>query len=220
MTQRGPLIRWRPCWLSEQPCHQTRMGGRVWRPPGGFVGGPPGVTVGAHENYKTGVVPPPAALERDLIALGVAEKQTGRARQEFERSAEQAGYFEHGKNRLVMPAVAAARETPSDDGKTDRDNTGDGGGGGKQPEIDPIIRGLLARRPKSGDVWPDAERKLWLQLLEGSFKLSIRTRKRPPTEAASHQCTSDPDRRLVFRVRAPSLADIALAIALSAASAQ
>jgi hypothetical protein len=25
--------------------------------------------------------------------------------------------------------------------------------------------------PKSGDAWPYAERKLWLQLLEGSFKL-------------------------------------------------
>jgi hypothetical protein len=24
---------------------------------------------------------------------------------------------------------------------------------------------------KSGDVWPETERKLWLQLLEGSFKL-------------------------------------------------
>jgi hypothetical protein len=30
---------------------------------------------------------------------------------------------------------------------------------------------LLVRLPKSGNVWPDAERKLWLQLLEGSFKL-------------------------------------------------
>jgi hypothetical protein len=38
-------------------------------------------------------------------------------------------------------------------------------------EIDPIIRGLLARLPKSGDVWPDPARKLWLNLLEGSFKL-------------------------------------------------
>jgi hypothetical protein len=36
---------------------------------------------------------------------------------------------------------------------------------------DPIIRGLLAGPPKSGDVLPAAERKLWLQLLEGSFKL-------------------------------------------------
>jgi hypothetical protein len=27
------------------------------------------------------------------------------------------------------------------------------------------------RLPPSGDVWPETERKLWLQLLEGSFKL-------------------------------------------------
>jgi hypothetical protein len=42
---------------------------------------------------------------------------------------------------------------------------------GGQPEIDPIIRGLLARLPKSGEAWPESERKLWLELLEGSFKL-------------------------------------------------
>ena len=44
-------------------------------------------------------------------------------------------------------------------------------GSGKTPEIDPIIRGLLARLPKSGDVWPESQRKLWLKLLAGSFKL-------------------------------------------------
>jgi hypothetical protein len=44
-----------------------------------------------YEKYKGGVLPPAAALERDLVALGVAEKQKGRAGQVFERSAEQAG---------------------------------------------------------------------------------------------------------------------------------
>jgi hypothetical protein len=34
-----------------------------------------------------------------------------------------------------------------------------------------MIRGLLARLPKSGDVWPEGQRKLWLELLEGRFKL-------------------------------------------------
>jgi hypothetical protein len=29
----------------------------------------------------------------------------------------------------------------------------------------------LVRLPKSGEVWPEAERKLWLELLSGSFKL-------------------------------------------------
>ena len=33
------------------------------------------------ENFKTSVLPPPAALEREFVQLGVAEKQTGRARQ-------------------------------------------------------------------------------------------------------------------------------------------
>ena len=45
-------------------------------------------------------------------------------------------------------------------------------GGNKQPPSpDPIINGLLARLPKSGEVWPDAERKLWLGILENAFKL-------------------------------------------------
>jgi len=29
----------------------------------------------------------------------------------------------------------------------------------------------LGRLPKSGDVWPEADRKLWQDLLAGSFKL-------------------------------------------------
>jgi hypothetical protein len=29
----------------------------------------------------------------------------------------------------------------------------------------------LKRLPKSGEDWPETERKLWLQLLESSFKL-------------------------------------------------
>jgi hypothetical protein len=45
------------------------------------------------------------------------------------------------------------------------------GDGGDPPAIDPIIGGLLKRLPKTGDVWPGADRKLWLQLPEGSFKL-------------------------------------------------
>ena len=54
----------------------------------------------------------------------------------------------------------------------DRSRSGGGNGGDENPPaIDPIISGLLKRLPKTGDVWPEADRKLWLQLLEGSFKL-------------------------------------------------
>jgi hypothetical protein len=34
-----------------------------------------------------------------------------------------------------------------------------------------IYLGLGSRLPKSGDVWPETDRKLWLGILENSFKL-------------------------------------------------
>lgn len=126
------------------------------------------------DNYSGGVIPPAAALERDLVGIGVAEKQTGRARSVFERSAEQAGYFEHGKNRLVMPGIASRpveEEKPREEAEERGGSGGGGGGNGTPPGVDPIIGGLLARLPKSGDVWPEADRKLWLELLAGSFRL-------------------------------------------------
>jgi hypothetical protein len=39
-----------------------------------------------------------------------------------------------------------------------------GGGDDEPPAIDQIIMGLLKRLPKSGDVWPEAERDCVLQL--------------------------------------------------------
>lgn len=57
----------------------------------------------------------------------------------------------------------------------------------KPPAIDPIIQGLLARLPESGGVWPEAERKLWLQLLEGSFKLIYRNGDEAPLIRPANQ---------------------------------
>ena len=37
--------------------------------------------------------------------------------------------------------------------------------------IDPIIRGLLTHLPPAGSVWPAEDRKLWLELLERSFRI-------------------------------------------------
>lgn len=114
------------------------------------------------EKYKTGVLPPPAALERDIVGLGVAEKQKDRARQVFERSAEQGGFFEHGKNRLVMPAVAI-RETPAADPLTDKNGGGGGGDDGLDSlGLDPLLIALLKKIPTSGE-WPAAQRVRWFR---------------------------------------------------------
>jgi hypothetical protein len=127
------------------------------------------------ENYKGGVLPPAAALERDIVGLGVAEKQTGRARQVFEKSAEQAGYFEHGKTRLVMPAVAAREDAPPPppppDEHANRDRRGSGNGDGGFGDHDPLILGLFQKLPEPDADWPAKDRLKWLQTAANIFDL-------------------------------------------------
>src|SRR6478672_6409302 len=88
------------------------------------------------------------------------------------KSAQYAGFIDVSSGRFVKPGIVqrdeARQDKPAD---SDRSRTGGGGGDENPPAIDPIISGLLKRLPKSGDVWPEAERKLWLQLLEGSFRV-------------------------------------------------
>ena len=130
-----------------------------------------------YETHKGRTLPPPQALERMMATLGVTPKQVERARQTFVSSAEVAQFIDPHTGVFVRPGF------PSD-GKNGFDNTtvsaeskdepSKGGGnddGAPPPGLDPIIVGLLSRLPKSGDVWPAGERKLWLDLLEGSFKL-------------------------------------------------
>lgn len=122
------------------------------------------------DKYRGRPLPPPKALEREMEALGVSAKQTDKARQAFDRSAAHAGFHESGKDRLVKPRVDEA--VPPNPEKPSDSLTGNGGGGGGEPpDVDPIIVGLLARLPKTGSEWPQAERKIWLDLLEGSFRL-------------------------------------------------
>jgi len=86
------------------------------------------------------------------------------------KSAQYAGFIDTATGRFVKPGIAQ-----EDDGDRPQEKPTEpvrfAGGGDEPPGVDPIIAGLLKRLPKSGDVWPEAERKPWLQLLEGSFKL-------------------------------------------------
>lgn len=59
-----------------------------------------------YEKYRGHLLPPDKALEKEMASLGVAPKQTDKARQVFERSARQAGFFEQGDDRLVLPRFA------------------------------------------------------------------------------------------------------------------
>ena len=135
-----------------------------------------------YDKYKGQRLPPMKALEREMQALGVSSKQTDKARQAFERSARQAGYFEHGDDRLVRPRAELPTGTPrkADEGGAENRNVdppanernqGDGGNGGGGGDYHPLIQGLLVTLPKIGQPWPERDRKAWLTMAESIFAM-------------------------------------------------
>lgn len=111
-----------------------------------------------HDKYKDGVTPPSAALEREIVTLGVAEKQKARARQVFESSAQQTGFREAAPNRLVMPAVVVKPLPPEEKPKPGGGNGSDGG-----LDLDPLLMALLRKIPKSDSDWPAENRIRWFR---------------------------------------------------------
>jgi hypothetical protein len=112
------------------------------------------------EIYKSGVLPPRRALEREIVSLGVSEIQKERARQEFERSAEQAGFFEHGENRLVWVAAGSPR------------NNGDQKPRGNSGSDAPLIAALIQKLSAPGTNWSVDERMAWMQLMITGFQVA------------------------------------------------
>jgi len=117
------------------------------------------------EKYKGGILPPPSALEREMVHIGVAEKQKHTARLVLERSAQYAGFCEHGKDRLVMPGVAPDdRKAPLKSEELDRiHRSGKNGGGGDDiPPRHPLIEGMFQSLPPNGQPWTLDEAADWL----------------------------------------------------------
>src|SRR5258708_2914992 len=103
------------------------------------------------DKYRGGVLPPTAAFERDIQSLGVAEKMKDRARRYLERSAEQAGFFEQGRDRLVRPGVAVREGAAPEAAAPLQDEApklkgGGGDDGGRR--LHPFIHGLLDTIPE------------------------------------------------------------------------
>jgi hypothetical protein len=121
-----------------------------------------------YEKYKGYTLPPASALEREMMALGVAQKQTDKARQAFMRSARQAGFFQHGEDRLVRPAVGSGPGTkPIEHNKAqqqpNQNQIRTGGGSGGDVTLDPLLVALLKKIPPVEEGWPAAKRVRWFR---------------------------------------------------------
>lgn len=120
-----------------------------------------------YDEFKNGTLPGPAGLETAMVTMGVPPKQKSKARQAFTKSANEAGFFSFGSNRLVLPAIKplpksdpvkpAKHETVDNGG-----SSGGGGGGSIPPDLNPFIKGLLAELPPAKTEWSAEGRKNWL----------------------------------------------------------
>lgn len=124
-----------------------------------------------YEQFKNGTLPPADALENEIVKMGVAPKQKGKARQAFQRSANSAGYFWSGPNRLVRPAIkgsAAAAPVVEPELEPDKKKT-------KQDEDEerrhPLIEGLLKELPEPQKEWTTEDRKKWLEMASTIFNV-------------------------------------------------
>lgn len=130
-----------------------------------------------YEDFKGSTLPPPSALEAHMANVGVAQKQKDKARQVFQRSATQAGFFQYGNSKLVMPSIkASATAVPApaiqpepEPNKKKKKEDGD------SPQLHPLIEGLLKELPEPKTEWPIEERRNWLEMVSGIFNVIYKT---------------------------------------------
>lgn len=156
-----------------------------------------------YEDFRGKQLPPrPAALENTFVNFGVAPKQKERARQAFDRSAQQAGFFDAGgRDRLIKPAVAAlgSDDAPTIESPIPETGDGNGGGagygnrsgggngGGRPPRgLHPFIEGLLQTLPEPGTLWTIEGRAAWLQAAAQNFTLIYKGEGKIDVQAVAH----------------------------------
>lgn len=122
------------------------------------------------DQYRNRSLPPrPHGLENAFVSFGVPPKQKDKARLAFERSAQFAGFFHAGKDRLVEPIIPGS----SSFNRRQAHEASAGSSRMEVPIADPLptaaqqllIKGLLERLPHPDEKWTLNERARWLRAL-------------------------------------------------------
>ncbi|HEX5236189.1 MAG TPA: hypothetical protein VFW25_12765 [Silvibacterium sp.] len=128
-----------------------------------------------YETYKGKTLPPTGGLESAFVNLGVAPKQKEKARQAFQRSARDAGFFAYGSTKLVIPVLPVAvghgkAQAESEESVVPQTGEiGGGGNGGGDDTHHPLIDGLIRALPEAGKPWTLEARRKWLQAAAMNF---------------------------------------------------
>ena len=134
-----------------------------------------------YEKFRGTRLPADTGLEAELVRFGVSAKQADKARQALQRSAEQAGFFHAGRERLVQPPVGSINAVPPTASEAPARDSGFQGSpdlspGTWRPAAHPLLVGLWEELPDpkvakldpaKQQQWLDTA-KLVLQLLYGN----------------------------------------------------
>lgn len=131
-----------------------------------------------YEQFKENPFPGVTAIESFMVGIGVANKVKEKARQVFERSAKQAGFFDQSPDRMAMPFSTAGGRRAGD--KEDPQQGSNGAalsraGSAAGTQLPPIIEGLLNTLPPAGSCWEMENRAKWLQAAVNIFDLIYTT---------------------------------------------
>jgi hypothetical protein len=121
------------------------------------------------ETYQGGRLPEDAGLERELVRMGVSEKVAAKARQALQRSAEQAGFFRAGRDRLVKPAAGTIGDVGATTVQEQAAET-------KPPEPEapakhPLLVGLWEMLPGPREGMSTDEQAEWLEAAKVNLRL-------------------------------------------------
>jgi hypothetical protein len=134
-----------------------------------------------YEEFRGKQLPPrPFGLEQAFVKFGVVQKQKANARLAFDKSAQQAGFFANGTDRLIEPIIGPERGRIQVDELDFRDPANPPPGfeppasfrtPTKAGGLHPFIQGLLDTLPEPNTNWAIEGRAKWLQAAANIFDL-------------------------------------------------
>lgn len=127
------------------------------------------------DHYHGSRMPGDQGLEAELQRMGVAPKQAPRARQAMARSAEVAGFYGAGRDRLVEPSprrVGGGTNGGANAEETRAPEEGQGRRSGPTISVmeHPLILGLLQVLPDPGQPLSATRRQEWISTLTANMK--------------------------------------------------
>lgn len=121
--------------------------------------------------YRDETLPASKVLEQVMEDMGVAPKQSARARQILMRSAKQAGLFEDSEYCLAIPRGVKIIEDQVSESQDEPSNAPTDMTAHRKRE--PIFEALWGMVPQSGAEWPIEARAKWLNMLSNALDMSL-----------------------------------------------